>query len=85
MSIELENIIRQLSKRGDLMPLYTVIKKEATKQGKSIYKIEHDLNIGNGTIGRWNKAIPRYDLLQAVADYLGVTPQYLLRLAKEDK
>lgn len=67
------------------MPLYTAIKKEAAKQGKSIYRIEHDLNIGNGTIGRWDQSIPRYDLLQAVADYLGTTPQYLLRLAKEDE
>lgn len=67
------------------MALYTAIKKEAAEQGKSIYRIERDLKIGNGTIGRWNRSIPRYDLLQAVADYLGVTPQYLVRLAKEDK
>lgn len=70
---------------GDWVPLYTAIKKEAAKQGKSIYRIEHDLHIGNGTIGRWNQAVPRYDLLQAVADYLGVTPQYLLHLSDQRK
>lgn len=31
-----------------------------------------------------NKSMPGADSLQAVADYLGTTPQYLLRLAKED-
>ena len=70
---------------GDVMPLYTAIKEEAEKQGKSIYRIEHDLNIGNGTIGRWNKSAPRYDLFQAVSDYLGVTPQYLLHLSEKRK
>lgn len=66
------------------MPLYTAIKEEAAKQGKSIYRIEHDLKIGNGTISKWNKSMPGAASLQAVADYLGTTPQYLLRLAKED-
>lgn len=65
------------------MPLYTAIKEVAREQNKSIYRIEHDLKIGNGTIGRWNQSMPRYDLLQAVSDYLGVTPQYLLRLSKK--
>lgn len=64
------------------MPLYTAIKEVAREQNKSIYRIEHDLKIGNGTIGRWDTALPRYDLLQAVADYLGVTPQYLMHLSK---
>lgn len=64
------------------MLLYTTIKEVARKQNKSIYRIEHDLKIGNGTIGHWNTSLPRYDLLQAVADYLGVTPQYLMHLAQ---
>ncbi|MCD7120830.1 XRE family transcriptional regulator [Limosilactobacillus agrestis] len=67
------------------MTVYTAVKTIAKSQGKSIYRIERDLGFGNGMISKWNKSIPRADKLQAVADYLGTTPQYLLRLAKEEK
>lgn len=66
------------------MSLYTAVKAVAQKQNKSIYRIEHDLSIGNGTIARWDKAIPRADTLQNVADYLGVTTQYLFSLARKN-
>lgn len=39
----------------------------------------------NGYISKWNKSMPGADKLQLVADYLGVTTQYILHLAKEDK
>ncbi|MBD5429318.1 helix-turn-helix domain-containing protein [Lactobacillus sp.] len=64
------------------MSIYSEIKTIAKKQGKSISQIEKDLNFSNGLIGKWNKAIPRADKLQAVANYLGVTPQYLMDLAE---
>ena len=67
------------------MTVYTAIKKVAKSRNKSIYRIEKDLEFSNGTISKWNKSMPGADSLQAVADYLGTTPQYLLRLAKEDK
>lgn len=67
------------------MSLYTAVKTVASKNGKSIYRIERDLGIGNGTIARWDASIPRADTLQNVADYLGVTPQYLFSLAKKEK
>lgn len=67
------------------MTVYTAIKKVAKSRNKSIYRIEKDLEFSNGTISKWNKSMPGANSLQAVADYLGVTPQYLLRLAKEDK
>lgn len=67
------------------MTVYTAIKTIAKPQGKSIYRIEKDLGLSNGAISKWNKSMPGADSLQAVADYLGVTPQYLLRLAKEEK
>lgn len=67
------------------MSIYTAIKKVAYEKGKSIYRLEKDLDFSNGTISKWNKSMPGADSLQAVADYLGTTPQYLLRLAKEEK
>lgn len=79
-SIFLENKERRLE-----MTVYTAIKTVAKSNGKSIYRIEKDLGFSHGTISKWNKSMPGADSLQAVADYLGTTSQYLLRLAKEDK
>ena len=67
------------------MSIYSAIKNIAKSKGKPIYQIEKDLGFSNGMISKWNKSIPLADKLQAVADYLGTTPQYLLRLAKEEK
>ena len=65
------------------MSLYTAVRNLAADQHKSIYRMERDLNLSNGTISKWNKSMPRADSLQAVADYLGVTSAYLLRLSKQ--
>lgn len=67
------------------MSLYTAIKDIAKKRSKSIYQIEHDLCLSNGMIGKWDKSMPSADKLQDVADYLGVTTQYLFKLARNDK
>lgn len=53
--------IRELCQRNDL----------------SLTKLEVILGFGNGTIGRWKTASPTYDKLKAVADYFGVSPEYL--------
>ena len=67
------------------MSLYTAVKKVAAQNHKSIYQIEHDLQLSNGMISKWDKSMPRADALQNVADYLGVTTQFLFKLAREDK
>lgn len=67
------------------MSLYTAVKKVADQNHKSIYQIEHDLQLSNGMISKWNKSMPRANALQNVADYLGVTTQFLFKLAREDK
>lgn len=67
------------------MSVYAIVKDVASSRGKSIYRIEHDLEIANGTIGRWDKSMPRADTLQRVANYLDVTVSYILdRAAKEE-
>lgn len=67
------------------MSLYSAVKSVAKEKHKSIYQIEHDLQLSNGMISKWDKSMPRADALQNVADYLGVTPQYLFKLARENK
>lgn len=67
------------------MSLYTAVKQIAAKNHKSIYRIEHDLQLSNGMISKWDKSMPRADALQSVADYLGVTTQYLFNLARKEK
>lgn len=66
------------------MSVYTAVKKVAYKNKKSISSIERDLGLTNGSISKWNTSMPGADKLQLVADYLGVTTQYILYLAKEE-
>ncbi|MBI0032767.1 helix-turn-helix transcriptional regulator [Lactobacillus sp. M0396] len=66
------------------MSLYSAIKIVANQNDKSIYQIEKDLKLSNGLISKWNKSVPRADSLQKVADYLGVTTQYLFSLARKE-
>lgn len=67
------------------MSIYSAIKTVAKKNNKSIYQIERDLKMSNGMISKWDRSMPRADSLQDVADYLGVTTQFLFKLAREDK
>ena len=53
--------IRQLCARNDI----------------SIAALERQLNFGNGTIGRWSTASPTVERLGKVADYFGVSVDYL--------
>ena len=57
---------------------YDRIKLLAEKQKISIRKVEEDLGFGNGTLNRWKKNTPGADKLSKVADYFGVTTDYLL-------
>ncbi|EJW19195.1 helix-turn-helix transcriptional regulator [Paenibacillus alvei] len=44
----------------------------------SIFKLEKELGFGNGTIYKWEKSSPAVDKLKKVADYFGVTVDYIL-------
>lgn len=67
------------------MSLYSAVKSVAKEKHKSIYQIERDLKMSNGMISKWDRSMPRADSLQDVADYLGVTTQFLFKLARENK
>lgn len=60
------------------MGLYEKIKLLAKERKISIRKLEEDLGYGNGTIRRWDVATPGVDKIQKVADYFGVSTDYLL-------
>lgn len=58
--------------------------RELCKQnGTSIFKLEKQLGFGNGVIGRWDKAVPNYERLSAVASALGVSVSDLTGEADE--
>lgn len=58
--------------------IYDKIKKIAEEKGLSIYRIERDLDMSNGSIGKWNTSVPKAKTLQTVATYLNVTVADLL-------
>ena len=47
-------------------------------KGISVRKLEHECGFGNRTISAWNENKPSIDRVQKVADYFGVTVDYLL-------
>ena len=49
------------------------IKKEAARKKMTIYKLEKEAGLANGTVARWNKHYPRVDKLFFVSAVLGVT------------
>lgn len=60
------------------MTIYGRIKELAEQQKLSIRSLEEKLGYGNGTIRRWEKQVPGVDKVQKVADYFGVSVDYLL-------
>lgn len=51
------------------------LRKEAKiSQGK----LEKELGFSNGLISKWKNSIPSHDRLKKLADYFGVTPDYLM-------
>ena len=53
------------------------IKALCKEQKTSIFKLEKQLGFGNGVIGRWDKSVPSYERLAAVANALDVQVSYL--------
>ena len=51
---------------------------EVKKKGLTFNRIERELGLGNGTIKRWNDQSPRLDKLTAVAQFVGVSLDYLV-------
>ena len=59
------------------MTIVERIKTLCAESHITIASLERRLNLGNGTIGRWNTASPTVERLGRVADYFGVSLDYL--------
>lgn len=53
------------------------------EKGISIAKLEKEVGLGNGTIGKWAESSPKVDSLKSVADYFGVTVDSLIENRRE--
>lgn len=58
--------------------IYDKIKEIASEKGISIYRIEKDLNLGNGAISKWNNSSPSATTLNSIANFLNVRLEQLL-------
>lgn len=58
--------------------LYDKIKNIAEQKNISIYRIEKDLDLSNGSIRKWNSSIPLSQTLKKVANYLNVSIDKLM-------
>lgn len=66
------------------MTLKDRIKDLAKKRGISLPALESELGFGNSTIVKWDKSTPNAEKLNAVAQYFGVTMDYLLNGSNHD-
>lgn len=60
------------------MDLFNNIEVLRKKRGISVLRLEQDTGLSNGSIKKWKKTYPSADRLQKVADYFGVSTDYLL-------
>ena len=67
------------------MSMVKTVKTLCQKKGTSIPKLEKELGFGNGAIYYWDTNTPGVDKVQKVADYFGVTIDFLVGSRKEVK
>ncbi|KRL01430.1 helix-turn-helix domain-containing protein [Liquorilactobacillus capillatus] len=54
------------------------IKKLAKDQKMSVYELEEELGFGRNTIYQWTKRTPSAERVRKVADYFGVSIDYIM-------
>lgn len=54
------------------------IRELCEKKGISFFRLEKELHLGNGTIRAWDQNRPSIDKVESVADYFGVSVDYLM-------
>lgn len=60
------------------MGLYENIKNAAKMRNVSINQIEKDLSLPRSSIAKYNASMPSADKIVTIANYLGVTAEYLM-------
>src|SRR5699024_10801398 len=71
-------IINYIDCEEYFMTVFDRVKELAKKQGISIVELEEKLGFGRNSLYSWKKKTPNGDRLSKVADYFGVTTDYLL-------
>jgi len=66
------------------MNLVEKVKKLCEERGISVPKLEKELGFGNGAIYNWDKSSPSIDKVAKVAQFFGVTTDYLLGVSDEE-
>lgn len=66
------------------MGLYERIKVVAKEHNTSINKLEKELGFPRSSISKYNTNTPSYDKLQKIADFLGVSLEYLTTGKEKD-
>lgn len=62
--------------------IYEKVKKLCDDKHLSVSAVEKECGLGNATICGWKYSDPRATNLKRVADYFGVTMEYLLEVEK---
>ena len=57
--------------------MYNKIKILCKEKGISIHALEKEIGLGGGTISRWQNSNPRFETVLKVANYLGVSIDFL--------
>lgn len=65
--------------------MYQKIKNLCEKKNISVYQLEKELRLSTGSVCKWKNSIPRADTLSKVANYFGVSTDFLLYKANEDE
>lgn len=81
--LTLDELIGRDKKVNESNTLNERIKLLACKAGISIPCLEEKLGLGNCTISHWKNSSPTVDSIKKVADYFGVTIDYLVSGSKE--
>ena len=66
------------------MTIYERIEELRKSIGLSQGKLEKELGFSNGSISKWKNSTPNPDRLQKLADYFGVSVEYLIKGETKD-
>lgn len=78
VNVKILNEIIHVMKEGEIL-IYDRIKELCVKNKISIYKLEKSLGFSSNSICKWKTSTPSVDKVQKVANYFGVTVDYLLK------
>lgn len=75
----------KLSARGKTMNFLDIVKKLCKENNISISKMEKDIEISKGASYKWNNSKPSLKTINKIAEYFGVTVDYLITGEKEEE